>query len=194
MGKKPTATGSKVAGKPRHVALLRGINVGGKHMLPMAELVRLFEEAGAADVRTYIQSGNVVFDASPVAAQRLVSTVADAIEEEFGFASCVVLRTGVEMKRAIAANPFLAKGADEKTLHVGFLERAPAKGGAAKLDPHRSPGDRFALSGREIYLHLPNGAARSKLTNAYFDSALGMTSTFRNWRTVNKLVEMASLQ
>ena len=81
---------------------------------------------------------------------------------------------------------------DIKTLHVGFLDSVPAASLVAGLDSNRSPGDRFEVCGREIFLHLPNGVANSKLTNAYFDAALKTPSTFRNWRTVLKLAEMAA--
>lgn len=179
-------------GKTMHVALLRGINVGGKHKLPMADLVRVFEEAGAADVRTYIQSGNVAFAASARAAKRIAEDVSVAIHERFGFAPPVVVRSAEEMARVLKSNPFAKKGVDAKSLHVGFMERTPTKAAIAGLDPERSPGDRFAIKGRGIYLHLPKGMARTKLTNAYFDSTLGVTSTFRNWRTVAKLAEVAT--
>ena len=90
-------------------------------------------------------------------------------------------------------NPFLASGAAEETLHVLFLADLPGPDLVGKLDPHRSPPDVFAVRGREVYLHLPNGAGRSKFTNDYFDSKLATTSTGRNWHTVSKLFELMSL-
>ncbi|HEX5226646.1 MAG TPA: DUF1697 domain-containing protein [Bryobacteraceae bacterium] len=172
-----------------HVALLRGINVGGKNPLPMKDLVRIFEGAGGANVRTYIQSGNVIFEA-PVGAAKVGEIVSAKIEKQFGYRIPVVLRTSVELQKAIGANPFLEAGVDLKALHVYFLADIANARAIAGLDPARSAPDAFHVSGREIYLHMPNGMGRSKLTNAYFDSKLSTVSTARNWATVLKLAEM----
>jgi len=176
----------------KHVALLRGINVGGKNMLPMRDLVTLFERAGCADVVTYIQSGNVVFTPPSKGADGLDSAIAARIEKAFGLRVPVVMRTAAELARTANANPFLAAGSDQDHLHVLFLANAPKKIQVSKLDAKRSPGDEFAVLGRDVYLCCPNGVARTKLTNAYFDSALETVSTGRNWRTVLKLVEMSA--
>lgn len=174
-----------------HVALLRGINVGGKNKLPMVELAQLFVESGAGNVRTYIQSGNVVFTASATVAKGIAAAVAGLIEKRFGLRVPVVVRTARELEAVLTGNPLLHKGADPATLHVAFLADRPGVRQVAALDANRSPGDAFAVAGREIYLHLPNGVARSKLTNDYFDKALGTVSTVRNWRTVETLAAMA---
>ena len=91
----------------------------------------------------------------------------------------------------VTGNPFLAAGADPAQLHVGFLAGAPTAARTAELDPDRSPRDAFEVRGREVYLHFPNGTARSKLTVDYFDRVLGTTITIRNWRTVLKLHDMS---
>jgi uncharacterized protein (DUF1697 family) len=174
-----------------HVALLRGINVGGKNLVPMAELAALFTDAGCAAVRTYIQSGNVVFEPPQEARGDLAALLAQRIEARFRFAVPVVLRAAEALDRVLGDNPFLAEGADTQLLHVMFLAGEPAPAAVARLDPERSPPDRFVVSGSEIYLICPNGLARTKLTNAYFDRTLATTSTVRNWRTVGKLLEMA---
>ncbi len=174
-----------------HVALLRGINVGGKNRLPMRGLVPLFEAAGCSEVRTYIQSGNVVFRAPAALARTIPERIAAAIAAGFGLKIPVVTRTRAEMEAVLADNPFLAQGVDPETLHVGFLAARPSAADVARLDPDRSPPDRFVVRGREVYLHHPNGVARSKLTAQYFDSRLGTTITARNWRTVGNLVLLA---
>jgi uncharacterized protein (DUF1697 family) len=173
-----------------HVALLRGVNVGGKNSLPMKELAKMFVDAGCDDVRTYIQSGNVVFRAKRALAQRVPSLVSAAIVKRFGFESPVLTRTAEELRVIAAKNPFLRKGADSDRLHVAFLASLPTS--TKDLDPKRSPPDEFVLQGREIFLHLPNGVGKTKLTNAYFDSKLRTTSTVRNWRTVLTLLDLAS--
>jgi len=174
-----------------HIALLRGINVGGKNPLPMADLVAVFEAASCRDVRTYIQSGNVLFRASATTRKGLAQAVSSAIERRLRLTIPVVLRSAEELRAAERANPFARAGADEDALHVMFLADAPTKAAVAGLDPRRSPPDEFTVVGREVFLRCPNGMARSKLTNAYFDSKLATVSTVRNWRTLRKLIELA---
>jgi uncharacterized protein (DUF1697 family) len=173
-----------------HVALLRGINVGGKNKLPMKDLAAIFTDLGCHEVKTYIQSGNVVFRATPDLAERIPTLVAQAISSRFGAAVPVVILNAEELLAAARENPFLESGADEKTLHVAFLAKAPTEGQAATLAPNRSPPDEFNLSGRRIYLRCPKGMARTKLTNDYFDTKLATISTMRNWRTLLALCEM----
>ena len=176
-----------------YVALLRGINVGGKNKLPMKDLMALFGEAGCTDVQAYIQSGNLVFRAPAVLAPRVPVLIERAIRDRFGFSVPVVTRTAEEIGQVARANPFVASGGDVEALHVAFLADHPSDARVATLDPDRSAPDQFEVRGREVYLHLPNGVARSKLTNQYFDSRLATVSTVRNWRTVLKLVEMTTV-
>ncbi|MGA2905413.1 MAG: DUF1697 domain-containing protein [Candidatus Korobacteraceae bacterium] len=179
-------------GTTTYVAMLRGINVGGKHVLPMKQLAEMFVEARCANVRTYIQSGNVIFTASPKVIKGLPALLKKKIEERFGFSVPVVLRNREELAQAARSNPLLKAGLPEQTLHVYFLADVPTADAVKALDPHRSAPDAFHVSGREVYLHLPNGMARTKLTNAYFDSKLSTIATARNWATVLKLLEMMS--
>jgi len=173
----------------RHVALLRGINVGGKNVLPMKDLARLFVESGCSEVRTYIQSGNVVYSASATVAWKAPTLLPAAIEREFGFAIPIQTRSAAELRAVVAGNPLLADH-EEPALAVMFLAQAPTAKQIAALDPDRSPGDTFVVRGREIYLACPNGFARTKLTNTWFDTRLGTISTARNWRTTTKLLEL----
>ncbi len=173
-----------------HLALLRGINVGGKNKLPMSALAEMFEAAGCKDVRTYIQSGNVIFNASAHVSARVSERVTTQIAERFGFRVPVVVRTIEQLRETFTNNPFLVSGADEKALHVMFLAGTPSPAAIDKLDPDRSPGDAFVVRDHTVYLHLPRDVAGSKLTNAYFDSKLATISTSRNWRTVTALLEL----
>lgn len=154
----------------------------------------MFVAAGCTGVRTFIQSGNVVFSAPPAVVQKLPDQIAKAIEKRFGYRVPVIVRTSDELARAIRDNPFLKAGADEKPLHIYFLADLPGAAAIAGLDPNRSAPDVFHVRGREIYLHLPNGMARTKLTNAYFDSKLSTVSTARNWATVRKLFGMMEVE
>ena len=173
-----------------HVALLRGINVGGKNKLPMKDLVALFERAGCVHVRNYIQSGNVVFDAEEKVVHGLAAKIEADIEQAFGLRVPVVLRAARELHATARNNPMLSAGASVDSLHVMFLANDPGKTRAAALDPGRSPPDTFVVKGREVYLCCPNGIGSTKLSNAWFDTQLGTISTARNWKTVLKLVEM----
>jgi uncharacterized protein (DUF1697 family) len=166
----------------RYVALFRGVNVGGNNKIAMALLAEMFTDAGARDVKTYIQSGNVVFTASAKAAQQICAKALGKIT----FQTQIILRSHDDLQRIEGANPF----SDPEKTYVMFLADTPAVDRVALLDQDRSAPDRFILSGREIYLYFPNGVANSKLTNAYFDSKLKTVSTARNWRTLQKLLAM----
>ena len=147
----------------------------------------MFEEAGCENVRTFIQSGNVIFNSASSVSRRLAGVVASRIEERFGYKAPVVLRTAQQLREVVSNNPFPHA---EDILHVMFLADLPDAAKSAALDPNRSSPDRFIVRGRDIYLHLPNGAAKTKLSNAWFDSKLSTVSTLRNWRTVTKLLAM----
>jgi len=173
-----------------YVALLRGINVGGNNILPMKDLAEMFAKAGCDGARTYIQSGNVIFCAAPKICASLPDLIAGQIAKRFGFTSPIVLRTAEQIGAVIRDNPFLKAGALENELHVLFLADLPAAKNIAELNPDRSPPDTFTVLGQEVYLRLPNGAGKTKLTNQYFDSKLATIGTQRNWRTVTKLFEL----
>ncbi|MGH7233067.1 MAG: DUF1697 domain-containing protein [Nitrospiraceae bacterium] len=153
--------------KSKHVALLRGINLG-KNKLPMKSLVEMFTDAGCTEVETYIQSGNLVFGAPASVAKRLPSALAAAITKQFGYRVPVVIHSAKELADVVDNNPFLKRGVDTGTLHVAFLVGVPDAKRVAELDGSRSPGDSFEVRGRHIYLRLPNGVARTKLTNDLF--------------------------
>lgn len=173
---------------PRCVALLRGVNVGGKNKLPMADLRALVESLGHVDVSTYIQSGNVVFTGD-----RSVTPESwqSAIAKQFGLNVTVVLRTASELDKIVNANPF--SRVETSTLHVGFMTKKPSVALVAKLDAARFRPDELSVRGRELYLHLPNGMGRSKLP-AYLDRQLKISTTVRNWNTVTKLLELAGVR
>ena len=176
---------------PTFAALLRGINVGGKTRVPMAELKSALASLGLEDVVTYIQSGNVVFKSSSRSAGAVAADIERQISKVFEQNVAVLLRTPAQLRKIAADNPFLSKGADLSKLHVVFLDAASAKSKIGKLDPNRSRPDEFSVSGREIYLRLPNGFGRSKLTIDWFERGLGVRATARNWKTLSKLIELS---
>ncbi|MCA9524518.1 MAG: DUF1697 domain-containing protein [Myxococcales bacterium] len=173
------------------IALLRGINVGGKNKLAMSILREIFEEIGCRAVTSYIQSGNVVFRADPELAVGVSPLISRALRERFGLAVPLVTRTLRDWRAMVAANPFLTANRDPKKLHVAFLAQAPDASRVATLDPDRSPPDELSVRGAEVYLYCPNGMARSKLTTTYLDSRLQTTSTVRNWNTILALLSLA---
>jgi len=188
--KTPEKTAQTSARRAVYAALLRGINVGGKNQVAMKDLVALFATCGCGDVRHYLQSGNIVFAAGAELVKRLPGMLSVRMEECFGRQFPVVLRSAEELAEVAANNPFLKAGQDPDTLHVAFLEQAPGEERAARLYPDRSPGDEFVVRGAEIYLYVPNGMAKTRLTNLYFDTKLETVSTMRNWNTVLKLRAM----
>jgi uncharacterized protein (DUF1697 family) len=175
-----------------YVALLRGINLGARNKIAMGDLRAMFETLDARDVRTYVQSGNVVFVSDAKAAD-LPDAIERAIARAAGLDVEVLVRTRAQLDRVVKGNPF-ADGAELKALHVTFLDARPAKARVDALDPERYPPDTFRVAGQEVYLHCPNGYGPSKLSNAYFEKQLGVAATTRNWRTVTTLAAMASGQ
>lgn len=176
----------------KYVALLRGINLGGKNKLSMKELTRIFEDVGCRDVSTYIQSGNVLFSAGAALAKRVAPLIQTAIEKQLGIKIPVLIRTAAELQQVLRNNPFLRKRCETQSLHVVFLTTTPTPTHIRALDPQRSAPDQFAVVGDAIFLLLHNGVAKTKLTNTYFDTKLATTSTVRNWNTLQKLVALAN--
>jgi uncharacterized protein (DUF1697 family) len=170
----------------KHVALFRGINVGGNNLLPMKELCALFERNGCAQVASYIQSGNVIFDAPAKTLAQLPAKLEAAIAKRFGHRPPIQLRSAGEMTEVVAGLPF----PDPAKVFVGFLAAAPTKAALASLDAELGAPDRYVVRGREIYLEIVTNAARTKLTVAYFDKRLATVTTMRNWNTVMKLGEL----
>ncbi len=174
-----------------YVALLRGVNVSGKNKLPMKDLAEIFAKAGCDEVKTYIQSGNVVFTAAESLCPGLPVRVANEVQKRFGHAPAMTLRSLQQMLDIVRHNPYVKPGMDEKRMAVLFLADTPTQKQIDSLDPERSPGDDFTVRGSEIYLYaLKNGFAKTKLTNAYFDSKLKTMSTGRNWRTTCTLLSL----
>ena len=173
-----------------YIALFRGINVGGKNLLPMKELVAVLEGLGARDVTTYIQSGNAVFVSSAKDTARLSQSVSREVGKRRGFEPRVLLLTADDLARATRKNPFPEAATNPKALHAGFLASKPVKPNLKALESLRSGSERFRLIDRVFYLHAPDGIGRSKLaSNA--ERLLGVPMTDRNWRTVCRLLEMA---
>jgi uncharacterized protein (DUF1697 family) len=194
-GKKQVAFGKGIGeasySMKTYIALLRGINVLGKNSLPMKELVALLERVGARNIKTYIQSGNAVFQSDAKKVPQLSARLTNAIQKRYGFSPHVLILGPEAIESAIAHNPFSEAEGEPTSLHLGFLSSTPKSPDIEKLDAIRKASERFHLGDRVFYLHTPEGFGKSKLP-ASAERLLGVPMTYRNWRTVCKIMEMAS--
>ncbi|MCE1164269.1 MAG: DUF1697 domain-containing protein [Bacteroidetes bacterium] len=175
-----------------YIAVLRGINVSGYNVIKMAELKNMFERMKYSGVRTYIQSGNVVFRAGNEAASGLARKISDMISETFGLSVPVLVLDSAALKEVVSGNPFLKdRKYDTKYMHVTMLPAVPEKTKIKELAGFNSGSDEIVFKGSNAYLYCPEGYGRTKLNNTFLEKKLGMTATTRNWRTVCILSEMA---
>ena len=175
---------------PRQIVLLRGINIGSRNRIAMPALREALEDAGFDDVRTYVQSGNVVLSsrAAPATVARKCESV---IADHFGLEIAVVVRTRDELAEVVRRNPLGDVAKDPKRYQVSFLDRKPDAKLVEKLAALAAGGEQLVADGRELYAWHPAGVARSKLWAALAGRDLGVTATARNWTTVTKLLELA---
>lgn len=173
------------------ISLLRGVNVGGRHMVKMEVLRTLCESLGHRNVQTYVQSGNVVFHTRRNDAGAIERQVEDAIEKRFGFRPDVMVRTSAQLRDVMARNPFVPRNLDPARVLVYFLKDEPTREAYEKTCALQADPEELRLSGRELFLHYPNGVGKSKLPLARVEKALGTSGTGRNWNTVTKLMAMA---
>lgn len=175
-----------------YIALFRGINVGGKNMLPMKGLVELLNTMGFKDVQTYIQSGNVIFSTEVEDLKQLSSQISLSVKEAYNFEPKIHILTVKELEVAIKNNPFLDSESDPKSLHFGFLLEEPIAPDLEKLEEIKKENERFKLIGKVFYLSAPEGVGRSKLASKS-EKLLGVSMTDRNWGTVSKLRRMVDI-
>jgi uncharacterized protein (DUF1697 family) len=176
---------------PTHLALLRGVNVSGHRKVPMAELRELCAELGFAQVRTHIQSGNVVFEAAG-GSTVIGSRLEEALERRFGFSVDVVIRSRRQWSHYLETNPFRAAARkDPGHVLLGLGKRRPRAGTAEALLERAAAGERVEAAGDALWFHYPKGIGRSKLAPALIDRLAGTPVTARNWRTVLALAELA---
>ena len=171
----------------RRIALFRGINVGGKNAVSMKNLTGILERLGCRNVRTYIQSGNAVFD-EPTGQGVSSASIAAALEADTGIHASVLVLAAAELREAANRNPFAAEEA--RTVHLFFLDTAPGNPDLDALQGLSKDSERWQLSGAVFYLHAPEGIARSRLAVAV-ERKLGVGATARNWRTTGRVLELA---
>ena len=178
---------------PTFISILRGINVSGQKQIKMADLKALYETLNLKQVTTYIQSGNVVFSSNKKISTKVVETeIESAIKKHYGFDVPVLLRSHTEWKTTIKNNPF-AKDADKDVskMHVVYLANKPDLSSIEKLENAKQVSEEFQITGNQVYLYCPNGYGKTKLSNNFLEKVLKTTATTRNWKTVNKLQEIA---
>lgn len=174
-----------------YIALLRGINVGGNNIIKMQDLRDMFEVLQFEHVRTYIQSGNVVFDSPETPEKQLAAVIGEQIRETFGFGISVIIRSLEELEAAVAGNPFQLTGEDQfKRLYISFLADEPSPESLEKLRPYEEGADKLRVIGKEMYTLYEVSASQSPLFKVSLDKLLGTPVTARNWNTVNKLIAL----
>lgn len=171
------------------VALFRGINVGGNHLIPMAILREILGELHLQNVRTYIQSGNVVFETAGRVSSSLGLEIAEKVQQRQGFSPSILLLSSAQWKAAVDENPFPEAIGEPKTLHFLFLSETPSNPNLEALHAKKSATERFVLTDSVFYFHAPDGIGRSKIA-AVVERILGVVTTGRNYRTVQKLLDM----
>jgi len=172
------------------ILFFRGINVGGRNVLPMHELVSMLDNLGFPGALTYIQSGNVALRCTRQQMANLGRRISEAVQQRLGFEPWVLVSRIQELEHAIAANPFREGAKEPKSLHLWFLAREPVEPDLEALERVKAGSEHFKLDRKVFYLHAPEGIGRSRLAQRV-EKSLGVDATSRNWRTVTKVLEMA---
>lgn len=182
-------------GVSTYISILRDINGrGGRRRIQMPALTALYRDLGLLSPTSYLESGNIVFDTRRrFSTARLAERLEHAVKEAFHFEATAFVMTVAELKKAVAANPFLkTRHIPPEKLYVTFLAADPAAERLQAILPEKGSHDLFAVMGRLIYLYLPGGYGKTHLSAAYFERRLGVPAATRSWRTVNMLQQMAA--
>ncbi|MDZ7614310.1 MAG: DUF1697 domain-containing protein [Flavobacteriaceae bacterium] len=175
-----------------YISLLRGINVSGQKLIKMDDLRKCFENLGFQDVRTHVQTGNVVFESEETDIVKIEENITRRIEHEFGFIVPVIAMTPEKLKHIIEYNPFLKDTEkDQNYFHITFLSSIPENYDPRLFTDKKLAGEEIVFNGNAAYLYCPNGYGRTKLTNNFLETKLKVGATTRNWKTTNILLKMA---
>ena len=177
----------------RYISILRGINVGGKRKILMADLRELYQSLGFENIITYIQSGNVIFESKKKNANSIFTKkIKEAIFEKYGFDVPVIIRSVEEIKSIFETNPFLQKeGVQVENLCVTFLSEIPTDENLEKINTYDYSPDLFQIIENNAFIFIEGKYHKSKLTNNFFEKKLKVSATTRNWKTVKKLLELS---
>ncbi len=174
----------------KYAAFLRGINVGGKNIVKMETLREILSAQGFENVKTYINSGNVIFETAKTDDKKLAAKIETAIETGFGLKIKVMARSLAEIEKIVENNPFAGEFEDDKDLHVFFLDEELPPEKCALLLANNNENERFSVINREIFCHLRISVLDSLMGKDYIGKKLKVSATARNWRTVNKILEL----
>lgn len=180
----------------KYISILRGINVGGKRKILMADLKELYQSLGFENIITYIQSGNVIFEAKKKNGQLVFAQkITEAIFKKYGFEVPVIIRSVDEIKNIISINPFLNKdGVQVENLCVTFLSDIPVTENLEKINTYNYSPDLFHIIDDNAFIFVAGKYHQSKLTNNFFEKKLNVSATTRNWKTVKKLLELSNFE
>ncbi len=177
-----------------YIALLRGINVSGQKLIRMADLKTLVEELGFGQVRTYIQSGNVLFEHASADPKVLARQIEEKLLGQYDFEVHVIVKTPAELEAILHSNPFLnGRSEDPSRLYVTLLAAVPAQQNSDKLKASDYAPEEFVLDGDTVYFYSPQGYGNAKMSNNFFESKLKVIATTRNWKTMNRLLELSEV-
>ena len=177
----------------KKIAILRGINVGGKRKILMADLRLICEKLGFSNVKTYIQSGNVIFEVAKKATDiKMAEDLEKAILDKYGFEVPVIVKSAAKIAQAVQDNPFYQQDLEEiKPLHLTFLKESPSAENLAKTETYDYAPDKFVIKDKCVFIYCEGKYHQSKLTNNFFEKKLKVAATTRNWKTVLKLLELS---
>jgi uncharacterized protein (DUF1697 family) len=175
-----------------YISILRGINVSGQKLIKMDALRKSYENMGFKNVKTYVQSGNIIFTCNHFEINDLEQKISRQIEQDFGFEVPVIVLTIEKLKQVIENNPFLKDpDKDQSFLHVTFLASKPDQYDHKTIEDKKQSGEEISISNTAVYLYCPNGYGRTKLTNNFLETKLKVGATTRNWKTTNELYKIA---
>ncbi|WP_320019014.1 DUF1697 domain-containing protein [Labilibaculum manganireducens] len=175
----------------KYISVLRGINVGGKRKILMADLKELYSELGFENCISYIQSGNVIFEYQNVSNSKLEEKLEDAILEKYGFEVPVIVRTRNEWEQSVRANPYTDTH-EKENLFITFLSETPKTEVSEAISELNFEPDRFQMIDKDVFIYCPGPYHKTKLSNQFFESKLKVKATTRNWNTVLKLLELSA--
>jgi len=175
-----------------YISILRGINVSGQKLIKMVDLVKHFESLGMKQVRTYIQSGNIIFQSSDSAPGKIALKIEKKIKKEYGFDVPVIVKSAKDIEKTLNNNPFLKRGESSNQLYVTFLSDVPKRELVNSINAKQYLPEEFTWNKDRIYFFSPHGYGNAKMNNNFFENKLKLKATTRNWKTVIKLFELAA--
>lgn len=175
-----------------YISILRGINVNGQKLIKMDALRKMYEHLGFQDVKSYVQSGNIIFSTQKASPEVLANTITEQIAKDFGFDFPIIVLTIDNLKQIIESNPLLKDNSiDTSFLHITFLAATPQFFDREQIEEKKNDGEQISFSDNAVYLYCPKGYGATKLSNSFLEKKLKVNATTRNWKTSNELLKIA---